>query len=127
MILDTSAIVAIFIKEPGFEVLVQKLAGSAAGVGTPTLAETGVVLAAQLKVDPRSLMLRFVQEFGIAVVPFGDLHWREAVDAYLRFGKGRHPAALNFGDCLSYATARLAQRPLLCVGDDFAKAGLPLA
>jgi ribonuclease VapC len=42
----------------------------------------------------------------------------------LRFGKGRHPAALNFGDCMSYATARLAQRPLLFVGDDFTKTDL---
>ena len=127
MILDTSAIVAIFVKEPGFETLVQRLAGGPAGIGTPTLAETGVVLAARLATDPRPLLLRFVQEFSIALVPFGDLHWREAIDAYRRFGKGRHPASLNFGDCLSYATAVLARRPLLCVGDDFARTGLPLA
>jgi ribonuclease VapC len=48
-------------------------------------------------------------------------------EAWLRFGKGRHPAALNFGDCLAYATARLAGRPLLCKGDGFAKTDLALA
>jgi len=48
------------------------------------------------------------------------------VDAFTRFGKGRHPAELNFGDCLTYATARLSDKPLLCLGDDFAKTDLEL-
>jgi ribonuclease VapC len=48
------------------------------------------------------------------------------VQAFLRFGKGRHPAALNFGDCITYATARLAGEPLLCLGEDFAKTDLEL-
>ena len=52
-------------------------------------------------------------------VPFGELHWREAVDAYRRYGKGRHPAALNFGDCMTYAVASLAGEPLLFIGEDF--------
>ncbi|HEX2164869.1 MAG TPA: type II toxin-antitoxin system VapC family toxin [Thermoanaerobaculia bacterium] len=53
--------------------------------------------------------------------------WREAARAVRRFGKARHPAAPDFGDCLAYAVARLADRPLLCVGDDFAKTDLDLA
>ena len=56
----------------------------------------------------------------MTVVPFTDEHWRVAVDAYVRFGKGRHAASLNFGDCL-YAVARLAEQALLFVGDDFPK------
>jgi ribonuclease VapC len=44
-----------------------------------------------------------------------------AVEAFLRFGKGRHPAGLNFGDCLIYAIARVSGQPILCVGDDFAR------
>lgn len=48
----------------------------------------------------------------------------EVRDAYRRFGKGRHPAALNFGDCLTYATARLTGEPLLYVGEDFARTDL---
>ena len=63
---------------------------------------------------------------GIAIVPFTDLHWQRTIDAFARFGKGRHPAALNFGDCMSYATAALARQPLLCVGDDFRKTDLEL-
>src|SRR2546422_564477 len=70
---------------------------------------------------------RFLQESGLVPIPFGEAHWREAVEAYARFGRGRHRAGLNFGDCLSYATARLAGRPLLCVGDDFKKTDLALA
>jgi ribonuclease VapC len=58
---------------------------------------------------------------------FRRAHWRSAVDAFHRFGKGRHPAGLNFGDCMSYATAKLADQPLLCAGADFAKTDLRLA
>jgi uncharacterized protein with PIN domain len=54
-------------------------------------------------------------------------HWREALDAFARFGRSRHRAKLNFGDCLSYAVAKLAGQPLLCVGDDFAKTDISLA
>ncbi len=50
-----------------------------------------------------------------------------AMDAFIRFGKGRHPAGLNFGDCMSYATAFLAGQPLLCVGDDFSKTDIEIA
>ena len=63
----------------------------------------------------------------LTVIPFTEDHWRVAVEAYTRFGKGRHAAALNFGDCLTYAVARLAERPLLFVGGDFAKTDLPPA
>jgi antitoxin VapB len=50
-----------------------------------------------------------------------------AAVAYQQFGKGRHPAALNFGDCMAYAVARIAKRPLLCIGGDFSKTDLPIA
>jgi len=122
VIVDTSAIAAIVFKEPGHaDVLAKLVSAEHAGIGTPTLAESGIVLTARLKKDGRPLLLRFLQEFAITPIPFGDAHWREAVQAYRRFGKGRHRAALNFGDCLTYATARLAGRPVLCVGSDFSR------
>ena len=128
MIVDTSALVAITFAEPGYQELVAKLAtATSAGIGTPTLAETGVVLAARLGHDSRDLVIRLLDEFSIEEIPFGDRHWREAVDAYLRFGKGRHKARLNFGDCLTYAVARLANEPLLFVGDDFPETDLEAA
>jgi len=128
VILDTSAVVAIFLREPGFEALVGKIAESdGVGIGIPSLVELGIVLSARLHRDARPLIDRFLQEGAIQPVPFGEDHWRIAVGAYLRFGRARHPAGLNFGDCLAYATAKLARQPLLCVGDDFPQTDLPLA
>ena len=128
MIVDTSALVAVTFREPGYQRLVAKLTGApSTGIGTPTLAETGLVLTCRLGRDPRDLVIRLLDEFSIEEVPFGDQHWREAVDAYLRFGKGRHKARLNFGDCLTYAVARLAGEPLLFVGNDFAETDIELA
>ena len=62
-----------------------------------------------------------VQELGVTVVPFGERDWHAAVDAFRRYGRGRHKAALNFGDCLSYAAAATANDTLLFVGDDFSQ------
>jgi ribonuclease VapC len=128
VIVDSSALVAVTFAEPGHQELIAKLAGApSAGIGTPTLAETGLVLASRLGRDSRDLVIRLLAEFGIDEIPFGDQHWREAIDAYLRFGRGRHKARLNFGDCLTYAVARLADEPLLFVGDDFPETDLKLA
>lgn len=128
MIVDSSALVAVTFREPGHQELIEKLTtASSAGIGTPTLAETGLVLGWRLRQDPRDLLVRLLNELGIDEVPFGEAHWREAVAAYLRFGKGRHQAQLNFGDCLTYAVARLADEPLLFVGSDFAETDLTLA
>ena len=128
MIVDTSAIVAIALQEPGFEELLAKLAKAQnTGVGVPTLVETAIVLSARLRQDARGILSRFLMEGSITTVPFGDAHLAAAVDAWLRYGKGRHMASLNFGDCLSYATAVLAGEPLLCVGNDFVHTDLSLA
>lgn len=100
---------------------------SQAGIGVPTVTETAIVLSSRLKLDARSLLSRFLLEGSISTISFGDAHFGLAVEAWLRFGKGRHPAALNFGDCMSYATARAAGEPLLCTGEDFSKTDLVLA
>lgn len=128
MILDTSAILAVLFKEPGYETLVEKLLEPGnKGVGTPTLSEAGLVLTGRLEGDAEAMLWSILQQFEVVSVPFGERHWRAAVEAFRRFGKGRHPAALNFGDCLTYATAKLADRPLLFVGDDFTKTDLRAA
>lgn len=128
MIVDTSAMLAILLKEQGHERLVALLGkADAIGVGAPTLAEAGIVLTARLGPVGMSMLGRLIQECGAIVVPFGSAHWTVAVDAFDRFGKGRHPAALNFGDCMSYATAKLARKPLLAVGRDFVQTDLDVA
>lgn len=122
MILDTSAIVAVLLREPGWEGILRRIDEAPyCAVGAPTLAEAGVVLSARLAVDARGHLARFLQESGVDVLAFGEEHYVVAVEAWRRFGKTRHPARLNFGDCLSYAMARLAGQPLLFVGDDFAQ------
>jgi ribonuclease VapC len=128
VILDSSALVAVLLREPGWQALLGRIAADeTAAVGAPTLAETGLVLTARLGRDARRLLSAFVREAGITVVPFVEEHARVAVEAYARYGKGRHPAALSFGDCLTYAVARLSGQPLLCVGDDFPRTDLPIA
>ena len=127
MIVDSSALVAIVLREPGWETLTEKLSSGPAGAGAPTLAEAGVVLTVKMGPRGRSLLARVVQEARISVVPFTDEHWPIAIDAHARFGKGRHAAALNFGDCLTYAVASLAGQPLLYVGEDFGKTDLTSA
>lgn len=120
MILDSSAVLSIVFREPEYDVLVAKaLSAPLAGIGTPTLVETGIVLTARLGGAGRGLLERFLDEFQVGEVPFGERHWRAAVDAYERFGRGRHPANLNFGDCLAYACAQIADDELLFVGVDF--------
>jgi ribonuclease VapC len=127
LILDSSAIVAVLLKEPGYKRLLECLAENPEpGVGAPTMVETGIVLAARLGERGQTLLGRFAQANELVILPCAAEHWTIAVQAFLRFGKDRHPAALNFGDCLTYATARLADEPLLCLGDDFAKTDLPL-
>jgi len=96
------------------------------GIGAPNAVEAGLVLTARFKRNATGVLLRFFGESRIQVVPFTNLHWQRALDAFERFGKGRHPAGLNFGDCMTYATASLARQPLLCRGDDFRKTDIPL-
>ena len=127
MIVDSSAIIAVLLGEPGHEPLVDLLADAGTvAAGSPTLAETGMVLVGRLGIVGKTLLARFVQETGLTVLPVGPEHWTVAVDAFARYGKGRHPAALNLGDCLTYAVAHVAEEPLLCVGDDFPRTDLPL-
>lgn len=128
MILDSSAIVAMLLREPESDQLIEKVTlAQAVGVGAPTLAEAAIVLSARLGQDCRGLLSRFLEESGAVVIPFDRPHYVASADAWLRYGRGRHPAALNFGDCLSYAVAQVAQQPLLCTGGDFPQTDLELA
>ena len=128
MILDTSAIVAMVLKEPGHKVLREKLvAADAVGIGAPTLAETALVLSARLKTDARGLLARFLSEAEVEVIPFGDAHYSAAAGAWLSYGRGRHPANLSLGDCMAYAAATVAGQPLLCVGDGLPNTDISLA
>lgn len=128
MILDTSAIIAMMQREPGFRVLLDKVhAAPVRAVSAPILVETAVVLTRTMEDDTEQELSLFMESLNIGTLPFVDAHWREAAQAFRRFGKGRHPAKLNLGDCMTYATAKVADLPLLCLGNDFSKTDLELA
>lgn len=127
MIIDTSAIVAIMNQEEPREVLERSLAAATGvSIGAPTRLECSMVLQGKFGIRGKTLLMRFLQEYRIDTIPFDDAHAETASEAFHRYGKGRHPARLNMGDCASYATARLARRPLLCIGDDFPQTDLEL-
>jgi ribonuclease VapC len=128
VILDTSALLAILLGEPEADDFIDRIgAAPIVGIGGPTLVESTIVLTARMGELGQRLLSQMVVRAGMVVIPFDSPHAQVAMDAWLRFGKGRHPAALNLGDCLAYATARLAGRPLLCKGDDFSRTDLALA
>ena len=122
MTLDSSALVAVLFTEPGYLDLVgQILEADHVRVGAPTLVETSLVYMRRLRVQTPTAVEAVVKELGVTVVPFGEAEWRAAVEAFLKFGRGRLKAALDFGDCLAYASAMVAGDTLLFVGNDFRK------
>lgn len=128
MILDSSAIVCIVEEEQGHgDLLTAIVTAPEIAAGTPTLSETSIVLVSRHGAAGQAALHRFLDLNSVAPIPFGADHWAIAAEAFIRFGKGRHPARLNYGDCMTYATARLAGDQLLCIGDDFAQTDLALA
>ena len=124
MTIDTSALVAILFSEPGHLDLVDRiLDADVVRIGAPTLVEVSMVFAGRRgKAKSKRIddaVADLVRELDITVVPFTEADWTVAADAAARFGRGRHKAALNFGDCLAYATATTAGDTLLFVGNDF--------
>jgi len=128
MVIDSSALIAVHLKEPHYEELIEKtLDGPIVIISAPTLLETTMVLSAHsetMRVRPSPWSLR---QLRVQIVLFTQDHFDMAADAFLRYGSGRHPAALNFGDCMSYAVAALSGFPLLYTGKDFAQTDMPAA
>ena len=128
MVLDSSAIVSIHLQEPGYERLIDRIdAAEVVVVGIPTLLESVMVMSARLGHDARPMIFAFLRRLEVEVVPFNEEHLDAAATAFLRFGRGRHAAGLNFGDCLSYAVAAVAGMPLLFTGEDFGRTDIERA
>jgi ribonuclease VapC len=120
MIVDSSAIVAILKGEKEQVRLIRALAAaSVVRVAAPTWVETSMVLRGPLGARLDAVLSGIERQFAIEFVPFEREHVGVAVDAWHRYGRGQHAAKLNFGDCISYATAKVAGEPLLFVGKDF--------
>ena len=121
MVIDTSAIMAILQGEPDARALSLALeADLTRWMSAATFVELGIVASVRGHGGLADAE-RLVAEAGIEIVPVTAEHARLALQGYERFGKGRHPAGLNFGDCFSYALAKASQEPLLFKGADFAQ------
>jgi ribonuclease VapC len=125
VVVDTSAITAILSKEPGADWLVHQLdVAEERLMAAPTAVELAIVLEARAPAGP-GLARRVLRDARIRVVSLDDDLAERALDGWRRFGKGRHPAAFNLGDCFTYALADSTGLPILCVGDDFRRTDLP--
>ena len=120
MVIDTSAFAAIFFAEPERKIFLDAVTATASRlVSAATVLETGIVLEGrQGEAAGREFDL-FVVRAGLQIVPVDAEQADLARSAWRKYGKGRHPAALNFGDCFSYALAKFSGEPLLAKGTDF--------
>lgn len=126
VVVDTSAVVAILQSEEGSDVLLERLAQSSPRLmSAATRVELGIVVEARLGAPGRDLVERFLRDADVEVMAVDADAADRALSAWRRFGKGRHRAALNFGDCFSYALAEDTGVPLLCTGEDFTATDLP--
>jgi ribonuclease VapC len=122
MVIDTSAIVAILRDEPERRPFNEAIeAAPDRQMSAATLVEFSIVYEARHGADGIRDLDLFIATAAIQIVPMDVEQAHAAREGFRRFGKGRHPAGLNFGDCFSYALARVLDQPLLFKGDDFSK------
>jgi ribonuclease VapC len=122
LILDTSAAMAILTAESRHEVLATSLASAERRlVSAGTLIELGIVLEARVGPAAGGIIERFLRDGGIEVMPVDRAGVDRALEGWRRFGRGRHPAALNLGDLFAYALAASTDGTVLCTGADFAQ------
>jgi ribonuclease VapC len=120
MVIDTSAIAAILFKEPGFETLVERIEGSETLlISAASLVELSIVVESRKGEDGARDLDLWLYRAGVEIEPVDADQAAIARQAWRRFGKGRHPAGLNYGDCFAYALAKKTGLPLLYKGNDF--------
>lgn len=117
--LDSSAIVAIALDEPERIDLARTISTNECLLAFPTALETYMVLRALAGADGVEFLHNLLNERNVKAVEFSASMFVAACAAFDRYGKGRHRAGLNYGDCMAYAVARANDVPLLFKGDDF--------
>jgi ribonuclease VapC len=121
MVIDTSALVAIFLAEPERQPLLDLLLQAETRmISAATVLETGIVLEARRGESAGREFDLFLVRANLQVVAVDSEQAEIARSAWRKYGKGQHPAALNFGDCFAYALAKFTGEPLLAKGTDFA-------
>lgn len=125
MVIDTSAIIAILQDEKGSDRLIPIIEkADSLKISAATVVEAGIVMYARYGDAGEVEVDQFLFRLGIKIVPVTEEQAEFARIAYRNYGKGNHPAGLNYGDCFSYALAKSLNEPLLYVGDDFDKSDL---
>jgi ribonuclease VapC len=126
MVIDSSAVLAILFGEPVAKPLATAMNADATRlVSAPGLLECSIVLVARYGDAALRELDLLVHRAALDIVPFDGEHYEIARNAFRRFGKGRHRAGLNYGDCMTYALAASTAEPVLFVGEDFARTDLP--
>jgi len=128
MIIDTSAIVAILFNEDDAQIYAEAISrADSCRVSAATFVEAASVVESQTKNNGSRQLDAFIRRAGITIEPVTEEQAHIARQAFTDFGKGRHPAGLNYGDCFSYALSKAMREPLLFKGKDFAKTDLSVA
>lgn len=127
LIVDTSAAVAIMSAEPGSDDLIGYLAhAKSRRMSAATRLELGLVIETRYGSDGSQLVARFLRDADIEIVDVDAAVVERGLTGWRRYGKGRHPAGLNFGDSFTYGLAEQTGCPVLCTGDDFAATDVPV-
>lgn len=122
MIIDTSALLAILQDEPERRAFNEALElAETRSMSAATFVETSIVIESRYGAEGLRDLDLLIAKAAIALVPVDSEQAQIARTAFSQFGKGRHPAGLNYGDCFSYALAKVLGEPLLCKGSDFAQ------
>jgi ribonuclease VapC len=122
MVVDTSALLAVLQDEAERRVFNEAMeAADSVAMSVASFVETSIVIEVRHGAEGLRALDRFVDRAGIAIAGVDLEQGKVARDAFSRFGKGRHPAGLNFGDCFAYALAKVLGEPLLFKGEDFAQ------
>jgi ribonuclease VapC len=125
MIIDTSAIIAILFDEDDARIYAEAIAkADSCRISAATFVEIAIVVEAQTKNSGSRQLDAFFRRAGIAIEPVTEEQAHIARQAFIDFGKGRHPAGLNYGDCFSYALSRVTREPILFKGKNLAKTDL---
>ncbi|WP_026614438.1 type II toxin-antitoxin system VapC family toxin [Ensifer aridi] len=128
MVIDTSAIVAIAFNEPEAETYEQKVVDAARRfISAATVLELAIVIEARLGEAGAAELDLWLYKAGVEIVAVDAEQIAVAKRAWRTYGKGRHPAGLNYGDCFSYALAKTRSEPLLYKGDDFSRTDIETA
>ena len=120
MVIDTSALVAILLKEAGRDLFIDAISNDPVRlISAVNALETAMVIEAKKREQGGRELDLLLHRANIEIVPFTAEHLEEAKSAWRSYGKGNHPAGLNFCDCCAYALSKVSQEPLLFKGTDF--------